>query len=81
VEQVLNPELAKVPMAVVGDPEKRHGIILAKNELAKKYKIKRQKRYGRLNKSVRPLSACLHILMNIINILGLATTFTIATQI
>jgi DNA polymerase-4 len=26
-------------MAVAGDPEARHGIILAKNELAKKYKI------------------------------------------
>lgn len=30
------PELASVPMAVCGDPELRHGIILAKNELAKK---------------------------------------------
>lgn len=40
VECVLNPELKNVPMAVGGDPEKRHGIILAKNELAKKYNIK-----------------------------------------
>lgn len=40
VECVLNPELRNVPMAVGGDPEKRHGIILAKNELAKKYNIK-----------------------------------------
>lgn len=39
VECVLNPELKNVPMAVGGDPEKRHGIILAKNELAKKYNI------------------------------------------
>lgn len=39
VEELLNPELKKVPMAVAGDPESRHGIILAKNELAKKYKI------------------------------------------
>ncbi|MDR1917764.1 MAG: DNA polymerase IV, partial [Christensenellaceae bacterium] len=35
VEQVLNPALANLPMAVTGDPTKRHGIILAKNELAK----------------------------------------------
>lgn len=35
VETVLNPKLATVPMAVCGEPEKRHGIILAKNELAK----------------------------------------------
>lgn len=40
VECVLNPELKKVPMAVGGDPESRHGIILAKNELAKPFNIK-----------------------------------------
>lgn len=39
VECVKNPELKKVPMAVCGDPDKRHGIILAKNELAKKYNV------------------------------------------
>jgi len=39
VEELLNPELKKVPMAVAGDPESRHGIILAKNELAKKFRI------------------------------------------
>lgn len=39
VECILNPALAAVPMAVAGNPENRHGIILAKNELAKKYKI------------------------------------------
>ena len=36
VETVFNPQLASVPMAVAGDSEMRHGIILAKNELAKK---------------------------------------------
>jgi len=39
VETLLNPSLKDVPMAVAGDPENRHGIILAKNELAKKYGI------------------------------------------
>lgn len=39
VECVLNPALKKVPMAVAGDPESRHGIILAKNEIAKRYNI------------------------------------------
>jgi len=39
VECILNPKLKDVPMAVCGNPESRHGIILAKNELAKKYKI------------------------------------------
>lgn len=38
-ETVLRPELKLVPMAVCGDPENRHGIILAKNELAKRYGI------------------------------------------
>ncbi|MBO4885264.1 MAG: DNA polymerase IV [Clostridia bacterium] len=36
VECIDHPELRRVPMAVCGDPESRHGIILAKNELAKK---------------------------------------------
>ena len=40
VETVLNPEYKNVPMAVCGSEEDRHGIVLAKNELAKKYGIK-----------------------------------------
>lgn len=40
VELLDYPELRNVPMAVCGNPENRHGIILAKNELAKKYGIK-----------------------------------------
>lgn len=36
VECIGRPELRSVPMAVGGDPESRHGIILAKNELAKR---------------------------------------------
>lgn len=40
VETVFNPSYANVPMAVCGSPEDRHGIVLAKNELAKKYGIK-----------------------------------------
>lgn len=39
METVLSPELCSVPMAVCGDPKNRHGIILAKNEKAKKYGI------------------------------------------
>ena len=39
VETALNPKLKNVPMAVAGDSETRHGIILAKNELAKKFGI------------------------------------------
>lgn len=40
VESVLRPKLKQVPMAVTGNPENRHGIVLAKNELAKKYGIR-----------------------------------------
>lgn len=36
VESIGRPELREKPMAVCGDPESRHGIILAKNEPAKK---------------------------------------------
>ncbi len=36
VETVAHPEYAKVPMAVCGSVENRHGIVLAKNELAKR---------------------------------------------
>ena len=40
VETVLHPEYAGKPMIVCGDPKERHGIVLAKNEEAKKYGIK-----------------------------------------
>ena len=39
VEMLSKPELRQVPMAVSGDPNKRHGIILAKNYKAKAYGI------------------------------------------
>lgn len=40
VECLYHPELRNKPVAVAGDPEARHGIVLAKNELAKKFGIK-----------------------------------------
>ena len=40
VELISHPELRSKPMAVCGDPDTRHGIILAKNEIAKKYGVK-----------------------------------------
>jgi len=39
VETVFNPSYKDVPMAVCGSVEDRHGIVLAKNELAKSYGI------------------------------------------
>ena len=40
VEEMRYPQLRDVPMAVGGSVDDRHGIILTKNDLAKKYKIK-----------------------------------------
>ncbi len=39
VELLSHPELKDKPVAVSGSPETRHGIILAKNEAAKKYGV------------------------------------------
>ena len=36
VECALDPSLKDVPVAVAGNPEKRHGVVLAKNTIAKK---------------------------------------------
>ena len=40
IEEMMHPNLRKIPMAVGGSEEKRNGIILAKNDLAKTYHIK-----------------------------------------
>lgn len=40
VECLHHPEIRNKPVAVGGDVEQRHGIILAKNQLAKKYNVK-----------------------------------------
>ena len=40
VETAMNPEYKNVPMAVCGSESDRHGIVLAKNEIAKQYGIK-----------------------------------------
>lgn len=39
VELLERPDLSDKPVAVAGDPEGRHGIILAKNQIAKKYGV------------------------------------------
>lgn len=40
VECLSHPEWVDVPLAVAGNPEKRHGVVLAKNELAKSFGVK-----------------------------------------
>ena len=39
VETLRDPSLDRYPMAVTGDPDSRHGIVLAKNERAKAYGV------------------------------------------
>ena len=40
VEMLHNPELRNIPMAVGGDPEARHGIVLTANYIAKRRGVK-----------------------------------------
>ena len=40
VELLEHPDLRHLPVAVCGDPDSRHGIILAKNEPAKAFGVK-----------------------------------------
>ena len=40
VEMMLDPELKGKPVAVCGSTEERHGIVLAKSDLAKKAGVK-----------------------------------------
>lgn len=40
IELLYHPELRGRPLAVGGDPEARHGIVLAKDQLAKKAGVK-----------------------------------------
>lgn len=55
VECVFNPDLKNVPMAVAGNPDDRHGIILAKTKLQRSSGSKQRKLYGRREKNVRDL--------------------------
>ena len=50
VEMLYHPEFRNVPMAIAGDPENRHGIILAKNVPAKKKGVKTAEAIGEAKK-------------------------------
>ena len=45
IESISHPEYRKIPFAVGGDEEMRHGIILAKNEIANDISISSQKHF------------------------------------
>lgn len=40
VETLLNPSLAGKPLAVAGDPKDRHGVVVARNQLAKGFGVR-----------------------------------------
>ena len=58
VECATKPELRDKPVAVTGNPEKRTGIILAKNEIAKKYGVSTGQVIGEA-KAICPDLVCL----------------------
>lgn len=45
IEHLHHPELAGKPLAVGGDPEARHGIVLTADYIAKKYGVKQEWQY------------------------------------
>ena len=47
VECLYNPELRDKPVAVCGSAEDRHGIVLAKNYIAKSYGVRTVRLHGR----------------------------------
>ena len=53
VEMLHHPEFAGMPLAVGGDPEARHGIVLTANYIAKRKGVKTEWHYGRQNRFVR----------------------------
>ncbi len=55
VETLLDPTLSAGPMAVCGDPDSRHGIILAKNEAAKAFGVKTAETVWQARRKCPPL--------------------------
>ena len=58
VETLYHPEYKEVPMAVAGDSEERHGIILAKNMLAKKFGVQTAEPIWQARKKCPELVLC-----------------------
>ena len=53
VELVHHPEFRGKPVAVGGDPEARHGIVLTADYIAKRHGVKTGMRCGRQNRFAR----------------------------
>ena len=59
VELLERPDLRDKPVAVAGDPEHRHGIILAKNQIAKRFGYSESKVKMILKRTRDKLRVCL----------------------
>ena len=53
IEHLHHPELADKPLAVGGDPEARHGIVLTADYIAKKHGVRQAWHSGRQSRYVR----------------------------
>lgn len=62
VETLYDPSLKDIPMAVGGDKERRHGIVLAKNMLAKAKGVKTAEACGKRNANAPASSSSRRIL-------------------
>lgn len=81
VECRLNPELKKYPVAVCGSVEERHGIVLAKNELAKAQGVKTAETVASAKSKCRGLVIVPRTLRNISSTAGLRGRYTSGIQI
>ena len=64
VELLQRPDLKDRPMAVSGDPDSRHGIILAKNQLAKEYGVVTAETIWQAKKNALSWCSCVRIWKN-----------------
>ena len=78
VECMLHPELKDKCVAVCGSEENRHGIVLAKNEAAKKLGLPRP--YGRLRLSAHIWKSSARISRSTPSIPSLCGRFICSTQ-
>ena len=81
VEMLLNPDLRGKPVAVCGSTEERHGIVLAKSELAKKAGVKTGQANWEARQTCPASSSYLHSMISIASFPSFFATSIFATPI
>lgn len=81
VETLYDPSLKDIPMAVGGDKERRHGIVLAKNMLAKAKGVKTAEACGKRSANAPASSLSRRILSATQSIRALQRRSTCSTPI